>query len=331
MKTNRKSIVATGIVTAMLALSGCGGGDSGSAQSGSNNGSVGGQTGNQPNTGPIVNNEFKFTTFDLYTDVVNGQYKEGWGKLKFTWSPAAIKEEISTVVGVTPYEEINKNYESDNDYYVGNNLFLAVPDTDFNTYSKVSIIDNDTLKITIRKDKSSLSSDYDIISYDLAGLGKTDPNATTGLYTDLRYDYFPNNVAFPKGSVCYMLQETPNDSYYYFYEKGDSSQMTIDSWLNKQAKTTYYKDGKTYTPKMTTVIKEKVGLNNSLQAVRFKDQFGIYHAAVQFNGELYEAQYNEKGVKEALDLDPKTSLIECTAYNNTAANYLEQQIKANYK
>lgn len=332
MKTNRKSIVATGIVTAMLALSGCGGGDSGSAQSGSNNGSVGGQTGNQPSTGPIVNNTFQYTVFDIYTDVVDDQYKESWGKLKYTWRESGITEEISTVVGKTPYQDIHNPSKTEMDYYAGNNTFVAVPESDFSKYAKIKFVDNDTIKVTQSKDKSSITSNFDILSYDISGKGKLGNNAKTGIATDLHYDYFPNNISFPKGSTCYQLQETPEQSYYYFYSTGQRDKISIDQWLKQEPKNQYYtNDDQSYYPQVKNVVKENIGQNNSLPAVRYKDQFGQYHAAVQFNGMLYTANYLEKGEKESMNTDPKTSLVRCWLYNDTAASFLEQQIKANYK
>lgn len=322
---NNKSVLGVGIITAVLAITGCGGSDdNGVYQSGGN----GGQNGN----GPIVNKAFQYTSFEMYNDKANS-YKSAWGKLKYTWRESGITEEISTVVGKTPFQDIHNTLDKNSfDYYVGNNTFIAIAEPDFKQYFKFKVVDSDTFKLTQTKDKSSLTSVFDVLTYDLNGKGKISDSAMTGIDTDLNAGYFPNDVKFPKGSVCYQLQETPVQSYYYFYTGAARDKLSIDQWLKLEPNNTYYAlNGKPYHPVVKNVVKEQIGQNNSLPAVHYKDQYGQYHAAVQFNGMLYTADYYEKGVKETMNTDPNTSRVECWMYNDIAADYLEQQIKANYK
>ena len=89
MKINK---LYTGIVLAgALVVSGCGSDDDGEY--------VGGGSGNG---GPIVNNELNYATFDPFSDVVNGQYKTGWGKFDFKLNNNGLIRSISTVVGSSP-------------------------------------------------------------------------------------------------------------------------------------------------------------------------------------------------------------------------------------
>lgn len=332
MKTNGRYLLATGIIAALLTLSGCGGDDNGSNPSDSHNGSGGGATDGQPNNGPILNKTFQYTVFDIFSEVVDEQYKSAWGKIKATWRESGVTEEISTVVGKTSYkDEINPD-KNEFEYYVGKNAFVAIPERDYAKYAKFKVIDSNTYQVTQSKDNSTITSRFKVTSYDLSGKGKLSKDAKNGIITDLHYDYFPNNITFPKGSTCYLLQEIPEQSYYFFYTYAERDEISIDAWLKQEPKNTYYNnDGQSYNPQVSNVVKENIGQNNILPAVHYQDQFGQYHAAVQFNGMLYTADYYEKGVKEAINTDPKTSRVECWMYNDIAANFLEQQIKVNYK
>ncbi len=51
------------------------------------------------NTGPIVNNELNYTAFDSFTDISNGLYKKGWGKITFKINNNGLTRTTSTVVG----------------------------------------------------------------------------------------------------------------------------------------------------------------------------------------------------------------------------------------
>lgn len=312
MKINKT--LCTGILlSSTLVFAGCGDSDdSNPAFNGQNNG------------GPVVNGELKYTTYDIFTEVVDDKYKTAWGKLKFRISKNGVQEEITTVVGSSPtaYQQIRSNNNNEFDYYAGNNFFIGVPENFDNEYYKISFVDNDTFKVKIQQNNTAVNSTYDIFTYDLSGVGKLDYNAETGIFTDLYYDYFPDNIAFPQGSSCYVLQETSEESYYTFYSTDQRYTPTLEQWLeNKQNLESY---------EIKDVVKENIGQNNSLPAVRFTDQYGDTYAAVFFNGEVFEADYVEQGVKEKLNLDPETDVVECYMYNDIAAKFMDEQIKANY-
>ncbi|WP_131668907.1 hypothetical protein [Psychrobacter pygoscelis] len=309
-------------------LAACGGGDD--TNSTMTSAHTGG--GNESNRGPIVNKELKYTTYDIYSDVVNDKYKSAWGKLKYSITEDGVREEISTVVGSTPYKDTHNSNNEGLDYYAGDNFFIATSEDWDNASHKLSFVDHDTYKLKITSDKASITSNYDVLSYDISGAKKLPDNAKTGIRTDLHYPYFPANVTFPKGSQCYILAETPEQSYYSFYSTAERDDITLDQWLaNKKKENRVTNDGIKYNYQVNNLVKEKVGQKNSLNALRFTDQYGKIHAAIEFNGLVYNADYLQKGVKEKIESDPKTQLVNCRLYNDIAADFIEKQIKANYK
>lgn len=279
----------------------------------------------QNNNGAIVNGEFKYAAYDIFTDVVDNKYKRGWGKLQYLITENGIKQDLITVVGSSPTAYQKSHYPDgivNMDYYVGNNLFIDVVEDFDNRYYKTSFIDNNTIKSTVQKDNASVSTNLDILTYDLSGVGKIQKNAKTGFFTDLHYDYFPDNIKFPAGSKCYVLQGTAEQSYYNFYSVSQSSDITIDEWIKAKRDSGGYE--------LNDLVKENVGKNNALKAARFTDQRGDIYAAVQFNGLVYEADYAPKGIKQNLSTDPQKDVVECYLYNDTATTFLDTQIKANY-
>ena len=274
---------------------------------------------------PVVNNEFEYTEYELFSEIVNDEYQDAWGKSKYLLSENGLREEISTVVGSssTSYQD-NKDDYNDLNYYAGDNFFIAAPVNFDSNYYKVDFLDNNTLRLKIEKDNAAINSTYDILTYNIAGTGKFKEGSDVGIYTDLNYFYFPDTVgSFPAGSKCYVLQETPEQSSYNFYSYAlGSNQKTVAQWLEQKGSGGY---------EINDLVKENIGQDNKLKAVRFTDKSGIIYAAVEFNSKVYEADYIQKGVKEDLDTNPKKSIVDCSQYNDTAAAFLDSQIKANYK
>ena len=302
----------TGILLAStLIVTGCGSDDSDSTIITDNN------------TGPIVNNELNYTAFDSFTDVSNGLYKKGWGKITFKINNNGLTRTTSTVVGSSDnaYQISIGDEEGHHDYYVADKTFAKVKDGFDNSFYKVNFIDSDSFNLKIQTDNRSIDAVYDIKTLDLSGVKKLAVNAKTGINTDLSYDGFQSNVAFPTGSQCYILQETPSQSYYTFYDLASREDITINQWLDEQRK---------YNT-VTNIINEKVGRNNELTAVRYTDENGEIEAAVQYNGLVYNAYYYQKDVQEDSDTDFTKGVVDCDLYNSVATKFLETQIKTNYK
>lgn len=298
----------TGIVLAStLILTGCGDDDSG--------------TDNGNNDGPIVNNELNYATFDPFTDMSNDKYEEAWGKLAYRLSNNGLVQTISTVVGSSPtaYQD-SRSDDLDLEYFIGKNVFAAVPEKFDSKFYKISFIDSDTFKLRVQSDNASINSTYNIVTLDLTGVGKQPRNAKTGIATDL--DYFPNgfNATFPSGSQCYIILETPEQDFYTFDNDDDEGSMTIEQWIANERKNNT----------VTNLIQENIGLNNELPAARYTDEEGNIIAAVRYNGLIYDALYNQKGVQEKFNVDPEIEEVYCNLYNDVATKFFEAQIKANY-
>ena len=309
MKINK--LYASIALTSALALTGCGGDDDGEYVAGGGN-----------NGDPIVNNELNYATFDPFSDVVNGKYKTGWGKFDFKLNNNGLIRSISTVVGSSPtaYQD-SRSDDLRLEYYVGNNLFAAVPEEFDSKFYKINFVDSDTFKLKIQSGSGIVNSTYDIITLDLTGVGKLPKNAQTGIETGL--DYFPDgfNATFPSGSQCYIFLETSDQDYYTFTDGEDEGSITIDQWLANEKKRNT----------VSNVVKENVGSKNELQAVRYTDGDGDINAAVIYKGLIYDAYYYQKGVQEKEDTNPNIAEVYCNQYNNVATKFLETQIKAVYQ
>ena len=298
MKINK--LYAGIALASTLVLTGCGGDDDSSS---------------------TVNNELNYSVFDPFTDVVNDEYQDAWGKLAYTISNNGVMETISTVVGSSPTAYQNSRGDDDElEYYAGKNAFAAVPENFDSKFYAINFIDSDTFTLKVQMDNSTFNSTYDITTLDLTGVGKQPRDATTGIDTDL--DYFPDefNATFPSGSECYIFLETPNQTFYTFSEDEDEGSMTIDEWIANQPK----------WRTVTNVVKENVGLNNELPAVRYTDADGDIIAAVRYNGLIYSATYNQEGIQEKENTDPDVSEVYCNQYNDVATDFFVTQIKANY-
>lgn len=299
------------LLTGAVALTGCGGDDDSEYVSG-----------NGDNSGPITNNELSYVAFDPFSDVVNGSYKTGWGKLTYKFNNSNVLHTVSTVVGSSPtaYQNSIGDEEDNLDYYVGDKIFIKVSDEFDSRFYKLDFIDNESFILRIQTDNAPIDSIYDIKTIDLSGIKKLPSNAETGINTDLDYDYFPDNITFPTGSQCYIFQETPSQSYYSFYELASRQSITISEWIAGQKQYTVVK----------SLVQEKVGRNNELPAARYIDEDGNIVAAVEYNGLVYSAEYYQKGVTESSDIDFTTDVVNCDQYNDVAADFIESQIKANY-
>ena len=307
MKIN-KLYAGIALATTLL-LTGCGDDNDNNVSNPDNNG------------GPIVNNELSYTVFDSFTEVVNGQFQGGWGKLAYVIGNNKFSETISTVVGSSPtaYQESTSEY-TDIEYYAGKNTFVAVPAGSEDKFYKANFTDSNTFKSSIQMDGSSIDSTYDIVTIDLSGVGRLPSSATTGIRTDLNSFSDNFSATFPNGSQCYILQETPTQSYYAFYDYDAGQDITLDEWIadEEEANTA------------TDLVKEKVGRNNELPAVRYTDEYGDMVGAVQYNGLVYNAYYYQKGVKDAAMTDFTKDVVDCNLYNDVAADFFETQVKASY-
>jgi len=273
--------------------------------------------------GNSSNYELNYTTFDIFTEVVNDRYRTGWGKIDFKINNNNITRVVATAAGSSPNAYQNRFSDSSDryEYYAAVNTFAKVPENPDNRFYKVNFINQYRFKLDIQSDNRPIEAIYDVKTLDLNGVTKLKANAVSGIYTDLNYDYFPNNLSFPKDSKCYVLQETPLQDYYTFYDGNIDNATNIDQWLTNQQR---YRT-------LNNIVKEKIGRVNELSAARYTDQDGKTIAAVVYNGKVYDAYYYPKNIKQDANIDFTREVVSCTLYNKMAANFLEAQIKANYK
>lgn len=305
----------TGILlVSALIMTGCSGGGSSSAIAPSNP--------NIPdnNGTPVVNNELKYTVFDPFTDVINDKYIDAWGKLTYRLNNNGLLQTISTVVGSSPtaYQD-SRGDNLDLEYYVSKNMFAAVPEKYDSKFYKINFINSDTFKLKLQSGNSIFNFTSNIITLDLTGLGKQPLDAKTGISTDLQY--FPNsfNATFPSGSECYIILETPEQDLYSFDDGDDEGSITIDQWIANE------KENNT----VTNLIQENIGINNELPAARYTDKDGDVIAVVRYEGLIYDALYNQAGIQK-FNTDPSIAKVYCDQFNDVAAKFFEEQIKANY-
>ncbi len=273
--------------------------------------------------GPIVNNEFRYTVYDMCEDVDEANYKAAWGKFEFKINNDGLVRNISTVMGSTPstYQDSRGNKDADLDYYVGDNVFVKILDEYDSKFDKIDFVDDDTFVLSLQTDNNPIHLTYDIVTLDLRGVGKLAADAKTGITTDLEYPYFPNDITFPIGAKCYIMHETPKQSYYTFYDSASTENVTIDEWIARQKDS-----GKT----LNNLVKEMVGRHNELPAARYTNHKGRVKAVVSYNGLLHDAHYYKAGAQKDASINAKTGIVNCDQYNDVASEFLDQQIKANY-
>ena len=278
---------------------------------------------NSANHGPIVNKEFKYTIYDMCGDVDEANYKTAWGKLEFNINSDGLMRNISTVRGSTPttYQDSKGDEDDDLDYYVGDKVFVKIRDEYDSKFDKIDFVDSDTFVLSLQTDNNPIHLTYDIVTLDLKGVGKLAADAKTGITTDLEYPYFPNNITFPTGSKCYIMHETPEQSYYTFYDSASTEDVTIDEWIAQQKDS-----GKT----LNNLVKEMVGRHNELSAARYTNNNGRIKAVVSYNGLLHNAHYYKAGAQQDANISAKTGIVNCDQYNDIASKFLDQQIIANY-
>jgi len=290
-----------------LVLTGCGGDDSSDVIHQSDNSNT------------STSYSLKYTAFDAFSDVVNGQYIPAWGKLSYKLSNDGVVQTISTLVGNSPTSYQDSRGDKNFAYYAAKNAFAAVPEDTTGRFYKINFLDSDTFASSTQSGNTSIKYTYDIVTIDISGVGQQPLYAKTGIDTDL--SYFPQGFkpTFPKSSKCYILLETPAQSYYVSYDNNSGEDITLNEWLAEEQK--YHT--------ATNIVREKVGVNNEMDVIRYTQADGSIAAAMMYKGLVYDADYYQGGVQQRPNLDPNKGEVFCYLYNDIAADFFEAQIKAN--
>lgn len=321
----KQSIFTSTILCTALALTACGGSDD-------NNTTSAGGTSN-PNA-PIQNGVLSYSAFDIYRG--ENQPKSGWGRLDYVLGNGVASETISTVVGTPTYQQYLGQYQnSDSEYRIGKGYFSQLTDKD-NLKALapfIKAVDGNTLQVTYPN--TNLIETLTFTAIDLSGKGQNAPKAVQGIFTDLDdySDYFKGiNYNFPKGASCYVVNSKTNLPSYYFYDGQSTDDKDLLSWVASQSKSNLWKNDQSVLIQVNNVVYEAIGKNNDIPAVHFQDQFGDYHAAVLYQGEVMQAEYTD-GVNYLTPVenaDPAKGKVKCDTYNKVAADYLAEQMKASY-
>ena len=321
----KQSIFTSTILCTALALTACGGSDD-------NNTTSAGGTSN-PNA-PIQNGVLSYSAFDIYRG--ENQPKSGWGRLDYVLGNGVASETISTVVGTPTYQQYLGQYQnSDSEYRIGKGYFSQLTDKD-NLKALapfIKAVDGNSLQVTYPN--TNLIETLTFTAIDLSGKGQNAPKAVQGIFTDLDdySDYFKGiNYNFPKGASCYVVNSKTNLPSYYFYDGQSTDDKDLPSWVASQSKFYLWKNDQPVLIQVNKVVYDAIGKNNDIPAVHFQDQFGDYHAAVLYQGEVMQAEYTD-GVNYLTPVenaDPAKGKVKCDTYNKVAADYLAEQMKASY-
>lgn len=127
------------------------------------------------------------------------------------------------------------------------------------------------------------------------------------------YTKLPASLTFPQGSVCYYLQSVVSSKEIYTFTDYDATQYS-----------TLTDFGRAMGLSSTTSVYQ-VGANNELPMIAYTQNGETYYA-IQYNGKVYDHVEKKEKVNDYSNDKP----IECSELNETAGNYMEQQIKAVY-
>ena len=182
-------------------------------------------------------------------------------------------------------------------------------------------------KITYNKvDLSGRKAD----SYKAGSNTKNSSGIRTALNT---YSKISANIAFPEGSICYIPVTTSEREFLAFNAKNETNYRTLNDWLNV-AKNRFNDNRPSQTKEGFGV-----GISNRQTASQIKffatndDPEYIYSAVVysynNSSNRIYETDYVASGTTGS-NTNERNGLVDCTLYNDVAADFLEREIKRYY-
>ena len=256
-------------------------------------------------------------------------------RTKVEFRTGSLSESTTALHGKQNVETVPKGTQQ---YYLGDGFFTSFPKdkkpvnwikTD--GVGKVNINWQDNSYETPRANQQTL----EYIPIDLTGTAGVAAGAPVGIYTLL--NELPKtrsqNFTFPKDSSCYVVKNSTEKAYFDFDDTDVTDYQTLEQWKKAQDIQTGYS---------YQFVPEKVGTSNQIKAVYLvrpeqandhQSANGIrhsYEAAVLYNNKVYEATYVTAGSNQPAT-DPKTSLVDCAAYNDGAADFISNKISQYYR
>ncbi len=172
-------------------------------------------------------------------------------------------------------------------------------------------------------------------AYDLAGCQARDftDNAVNNKCRKVRtalndYVKIPNTAAFPNGSICYIPITTTDKNIWLFDKDSRPVQGSINDWVND----TKNNFGNSKKPQQQRF---NVGNNNEyrLEQVKFaadsRDPEYVYYG-IDYKNRVYDNLNYWSAGKTQANTNNNVGIVDCTLLNDTAADFLQKQIKSYY-
>ena len=162
-------------------------------------------------------------------------------------------------------------------------------------------------------------------------------NSSSGIRTALNtYSKISANnvdIAFPEDSICYIPVTTSEREFLAFNAKDETNYRTLNDWLSV-AKNRFNDSRPSQTKEGFGV-----GISNRQTASQVKffainDEPEYIYSAVVYaynnSNRIYETDYVASGTTGP-NADERNGLVDCTLYNDVAADFLAKEISASYK
>ena len=149
-----------------------------------------------------------------------------------------------------------------------------------------------------------------------------------GIFTDLNnYSNIANNISFPTGSVCYVPVTDSDLSFFVFNDKNKTGNPTLNDWIEANEK----RFGSNQSSRTDIV---NIGVNNNDRAAQVKffatnQRVEYNYYGTEFERNIFDADFVAKGQTRPNE-DSFRGVIDCTLVNDTAADFLEREIRTAY-
>ncbi len=299
----KKLLLATAIGLAVISLTGCGEDSDGIF-------------------GSVSSNELEINSFERVNNNIariETEYSDGERDIDVTNIRGSF--DLSSINNLSVSTVLANNFEGtlEDRYIEVNNRTVTRP-----IYAK-----NNNRKI-------NLETTYRTI--DLSGTKANSYNASSninnrsGILTDL--NNYPRisdnnpNIAFPNGSVCYIPVTTSELRIFTFNTKKLTSYQTLDDWIQA----TENRFGNNRKPIRTS---SDVGTNNEydLEQIKFRatnSEPEYLYNGINYDNKIYETDYIKSGTNNPNE-NSSRGVVDCTLVNDVAADFLEDQIRINYR
>lgn len=178
---------------------------------------------------------------------------------------------------------------------------------------------------------SRLTIDYQ--EYDLEGISANSYKKDSvtknrvGVLTDLyTFSRIPSELTFERGAKCFTPVTNSDRELVYFNEKNSTGYKKLNDWVRvtENAVNSNYNKSTSLT---------RLGVNKAYQAAEINifdnnQLIGSYNA-VEYDGRVYTTIHVKSG-QSTPNRNASTGVVDCTIINDTAADFLQQQIKNYY-